>query len=425
MSRDGEKKSRGRFGAFFGGGFLGFNLCLALIFGTLAFVYFKVSPNWINKTFKTEISLGEELNDKTLKDLVSVVSGVMQNADNYTLSDLKGDFGYEVKDELFGINIADLKNVPIKKLASATEEKFANISADELRNVSGMNLEESMGKILNKSNTYYYKDEKLFKNYNAGVHSNEVKFKFDLNEGKNKVIVKNHEFDIVDGKVEIELWYLPLTSGISDFTSNMGENITLYDLEKDYGVKLPSFFKLTDEKKKETSVNELEVTINDLYIKDILGVNIKYDNDNKTYYDDKDNDNVNDADEEIAYVLKAIAETQVKNLDTLINDFTLSQIFTENELKVGVLSLLDNNTKIKDIPSEIDKVIKKTNMQMLIDKGIIVEPAKYSTLKTKQTTILRQDMSGYKTVEELFIPEMIDYCFELIKLVEDLQNSLP
>ena len=58
--------------------------------------------------------------------------------------------GYEVQDEMFGIDISDLKDVAISDLGGAIEKKFANISADELRNVNGMNLETEMGEILNK-----------------------------------------------------------------------------------------------------------------------------------------------------------------------------------------------------------------------------------------------------------------------------------
>ncbi|MBQ8614982.1 MAG: hypothetical protein IJ415_00205, partial [Clostridia bacterium] len=115
-----EKKSRGKFGAFIGGSFLGFIFCLALLAGLCCFVYFKVSPNWINKTFKTEIDLGsEEANNKTLKDLVNVVVGVAQNTDTYTLSSLNDDFGIGIKDELFGIDIKDIKSVPLSELAEA------------------------------------------------------------------------------------------------------------------------------------------------------------------------------------------------------------------------------------------------------------------------------------------------------------------
>ena len=359
MSRDREKKSRGRFGAFFGGGFIGFNLCLALIAGLLAFVYFKVSPNWINKTFKTDISIGEELNDKTLNDVVKVVSGIMQNSDSYTLNDLKGDFGVEVKDELFGINIADIKQTPIKDLANAVEDKFANISADELRNVAGMDLEANMGKILNKTNTYYYNNDKLYKNFDGSEYSNEVNFKFYLNEARTKVVVKGEEFNIVDNKVEIELWYLPLASGISDFTSNMGENITLYDLEKDYGVKLPSFFKFTDEEKKDISVNELEGAINSLYLADVLGYTI-------------DGSVVKDGDGNVMTgVVASLAKFKIEELNGGIEALTLEDVFSETELSSGALSLIPKTTKLTNIVVALNDKFTNLKLGEFLDAGII------------------------------------------------------
>ena len=71
MSRR-EKRKSGSFGSFVFGSFFGFLLCIGALVGIGCFAYFKVSPAWINKTFNTNIDLGnEEINDKTLKDLVS------------------------------------------------------------------------------------------------------------------------------------------------------------------------------------------------------------------------------------------------------------------------------------------------------------------------------------------------------------------
>ncbi|MBO5954724.1 MAG: hypothetical protein J6Q13_02000, partial [Clostridia bacterium] len=105
--REKKEKRKGHFGAFFGGGFLGFNLCLLLIAGLFCFAYFKVSVNWVNKTFKTEIDLGsEEINSKTISTLVNNAMSLVENKDTYKLKNLKNDFGIEIKDEMFGIDIS-------------------------------------------------------------------------------------------------------------------------------------------------------------------------------------------------------------------------------------------------------------------------------------------------------------------------------
>ena len=409
MSKREKKKSR--FGTFIGGSFLGFLLGIGAVVGLVCLVYFKVTPNWINKTFKTDINLGEKGNDKSLNQLVSSIIDITENKDTYKLSDLKDDFGINIKDEMFGINITDIKDVSISELGNAIENKFGTISADELRNVNGMNLEAEMGKILNKTNTYYYHNNKLYKN---PEHTSLVTFDYIISEDASSVTTKGHETEIVDGKANIELWYLPLTVALGDFTAHMGDNITLYDLEHDYGVTLPKFFNLTEQEKKDTTVNELEDTINGLQVKDILNLNIKYIEADKVYYDDKDNDNIKDSGEEVAYVLVAIADKKIEELSSTINNFTLSQVFSETERNSGILSLITTDPKISEIPTAIQNVISKTNIQTLQYKNII----KLSTEDAAKLSILvdhDKDASTEKVaVGSLTIDELLNYCFDLI-----------
>ena len=403
MAKEKEKKQKSRFGAFVGGGFLGFNLCLFLIVGTLVFAYFKVSPNWINKTFKTDIAVSDELGDKTLSDVVKTVSGILKNSDTYTLSNLKSDFGIEVKDELFGIAISDLKQTPIKDLGKAVEEKFANISAQEIKNVPGMNLQENMGKILSKTNTYYYNNDNLYKNFDGTEYSNAVTFKFELNENKNGVTVKGQEFDIDGNIVKIDLWHLPLASGLSDFTSNMGENITLYDLENDFGVKLPSFFNFTDAEKMETTVNELEGAIKGLYLADVLGYTI----DGETV---KDSSGV-----PVTGVIASLAKLKIEGLTTGINNLTLENVFTETELSSGAMSLIPSTTKLTDIASVLNNKFATLKLDEIVSSKII-------TLSVPEQQIYNGKKEMYvkgtsKKVKDLLLQEII------ILALNDIETS--
>lgn len=409
MSKKEKKKSR--VGAFIGGSFFGFLLGIGAVVGLICLVYFKVTPNWINKTFKTDINLGETTNDKTLSNIVSSVVGIAQNKDTYKLSDLKDDFGIEIKDELFGINITDLKDVAISDLASAVEKKFGTISADELRNVDGMNLESEMGKILNKTNTYYLNNNKLYKDVE---HTKQVSFDYTLSEDNQKVTTKGHEEEIVDNKVSIPLWYLPLTVALGDFTANLGDNITLYDLEHDYGVSLPKFFNLTEQEKKDTTVNELEETINGLMVKDILNLNIKYSESAKVYYDDKNNNNIVDSGEEVAYVLVALQDKKIEELASTINEFTLSQVFSESERSSGVLSLITTDPKISELPTAIQNVIEKTNISTLYYKDIIKLESEDANKLSVKIDHDNDSTTATVAVGSLTIDQLIDYCFDFI-----------
>ncbi len=408
-------KRKSRVGAFFGGSFFGFILCLALIAGLGCFVYFKVSPNWINKTFKTNIDFGsDETNNKTVKDFVKSTVNLTKNLDTYTINNLNDDFGVAIKDELFGLDISGLKDVPLKNLSKEIESTFANISADELRNVQGMNLETNMGKILNKENIYYFNsaDGKLYKKYDGTTYSGAVKFAYEINASQTTVTTKGNTELIEDGKVKIPLWYLPLTHALTDFTSNLGNQTTLFDLEDSYGVKLPSFLKNVD--KQNTTVNELESVIKTVKVGEILDANIKLDSQSQQYYDDKDNDDVFDAGEEIAYVLKAISETSVEDLDSLINNFTFSQIFNAQERAEGVLSLITTDPTIAELPTAIESAVSQTSIEKLIEKGIITVDSEDMTKLSVPVDHDKDSTTEKVTLKSLTIDEFIDYCLDLV-----------
>ena len=306
-----RKEKSGRAGAFWGGTFVGFLLTLALLAGIGCLIYFKASANFINKTFKTDIDLGsDELNSKTINQLVADVNGIIKNKETYSINDLAEDFGVEITDTLFGIKIDDLKSVGLSKLPQAVEKKFGAISADELRSVAGLNLESEMGHILKQTCRYYYKsaDGKLYEKLESGTYSNPVQFDYEIVEesGSKKVITKGHKTTIVGGVAEIQLWYLPLTSALGDFTANLGTNLTLKTLEEDFGINLPSFLDNDRVNKENTTINGLETAINSLYIADFLGYTV----------DDTDHSNIIVKDKNDTVVTGLMADLAI----TLIGD---------------------------------------------------------------------------------------------------------
>lgn len=324
-----EKRKSGSGGSFIFGTFIGFILCLGALFGIGCFAYYKVSPAWINKNFKTNIDLGsEEINNKTLSILVNNAINLSKNADTYTLNDLKKDFGIEIKDELYGLDISDLKSVGLKELPEAIENKFGSISAGELRNVNGMNL-DSMSKILDKSNVYYFnsEDNKLYKNFDGTNYTNAVNFDYEVSTDKSKVTTKKHQTPIlmnskynVVNQVSIPLWYLPLTEALGDFTSNMGSQITLQDLETDFGVELPSFLDNVD--KQNTTINDLESAINGLYVADFLDYTIDDSDPKNIIVRDKDEQDVTG----LMYELAIEKVAKLKNIQDKFDSLTVEDL---------------------------------------------------------------------------------------------------
>lgn len=446
-----EKKSRRSSAkSFFFGGFIGFLSCILLIVGVGLFSYYVISPKWINKTFKTNIDLGsEEANSKTLKDFIAGAVGIVKNADTYTLNDLKKDFGIGFKDEFFGIEIKDLKDVSLSNLGSAVQNKFSSISAQELRNVKNMDF-ENLSHILDKTTTYYFDDVecKLYGELKEGEFDKEATFDYSISADKSKVKIKSYEFAIVDKKVEIELWYLPLVTSINRFTINLGEQLTLGELEKEYGVDLPDFFDNID---RTTPINSLETEINLLNLSDFLGYKLN----GEIVYEDINENEQYDVGEEITGIMAKLAKLKVQELEnvkstiidmstvaeimgyykdedvyytdkactipvtgvmrvaagkkiselsTLVDDLYLSDVFDPSDFNSGSLSILKGkeNTKVVDMATTLSDVLNDLTVNELHTSGII------SLTETQLNKLDNEIIPGSgKTLGEMKIMDII------------------
>ncbi len=415
-----SEKKKGRAGAFVGGTFFGILLVIGLIAGLVCLIYFKVSPNWINKTFKTDISLGsDKLDEKTLNQLVKQVNGAIKNKDTYTLNDLNNDFGIKFTDNLAGIDISNLKDVGLSNLGKQAEKKFGTISAYELRNVNGMNLKDQMGHILDKTNTYYLKssDNKLYKTFDGTTYSDEVNFDYTINEAKTKVTTKGHETVIDSGVAEIQLWYLPISVALGDFTKNMGENITLSELQSEYGVNLPDFLQADlEQKNANKTVNELSNIIDTLYIGEIL--NYTVDASNATSDTDYENIIVKDGAVAVTGVIGKIAKLKVGGMETgvnnLINTLTLTEVFGTQPTE-GVLSLISGDTTVEDIPSAIQTAVSTKSIGELNEKGVIsLDDA--NIIKLQNITIDDDNNPSTDSVALITLnaPDLLNYLISLL-----------
>lgn len=412
-------------GKLFLGIFLGFILCLGVLFGIGWFAYNNVSIQWINKTFKTDLDISDEMNKKTPKELIASALSVSKNIDTYSLNDIKNDFGFSVDDKLMGIDISDLKDVPIKKLSSAAQDKFSNISADELKDV--VNLSD-MDLILNKTNTYYVSGDTL---YTDAGHTHAVnKKEIDYTLTSTTVKIKDQTRNIQDGKVKFELRYLPLTKALGDFMGTMGDKITigeLVDKEDGFGVELPDYLHNTAEKRAKT-INELSDVVDNLYLAEFLGYTISGETVTKdgetitgivaklakkkiSELDDIENiintstiadvlDYSYDAStgkyyyktatgrEEVKGIMKALAGTQVGDLTEKVDnlylldaldytkytktDGTIGYKDSEGNEVTGALTILDlENTKFSEIGTKFQEAIEDKTLFELAKAGVI------------------------------------------------------
>lgn len=350
---DGKPRKSG-IGKLFLGIFMGFILCLGTLFGLGWFAYNNLSAKWLNDTFNAGVDLGsEDMNKKTIKDFVSSAISLSQNIDTYSLNDLKKDFGFSVGDKLMGIDISDLKDVPVKELGDAAQDKFSSISADELKEVVDLS---DMDLILNKTNTYYVSGDFLYEDagHNNIVDKDIIDYSFETKADGLYVNIKGESRKVEDNKVEFELRFLPLTKALGDFMNTMGDKITvgeLVDTENGFGVELPAYLHDTPEKRAKT-INELSGIVDNLHLADFLGYRIS------------GNDVYNGGKKVTGIVAKLAKKTvsELKSVETIINTSTVAEIFDytyENEKYYYM------NQGVKTEVTGIMKVLATTQVQNL------------------------------------------------------------
>ena len=356
-----------------------------------------------------------------IEDWVSNAVDLMSDVDNLSLNDLEVKFGISLGNDVSGIDISDLKDVGLKKFEDAVKDKFNNISAKELE--GAIEFDEDVNKILNKNSTYYYNDTDN-KLYEEAEYTTKADFDYTIDSGKVKIKHFEDLFTINAGKVELTLKYLPLTKALGRYTSNLGETITLGELESDFNVDLPSYFDNVD---RSTKINELESAIDDLYVYELMG----YKKSGTKYFDDKNNNNMVDAGEELGSMMTTVCEKKVSELDTVessIKDMPIADVlgytlyegkyYTDSTKQTQVTGIKAKiaEFKVNELDSEIDKltiadimdytVTGEGDAQVVTDKdGKVVTGV---MKKLAPTTV--ENMGDIKsTIDSMAIAEVLDY----------------
>jgi len=143
--------------------------------------------------------------------------------------------------------------------------------------------------------------------------------------------------------------------------------------------------------KKINQLNDIQSTIEAQTIATLMDYKISADN---KVYDDKNNNSVLDAGEEVTGLLGKVAKYTILNVDDAINDLVLSDVFSSEQLSSGVLSLIGADTKVVDIPDEVDNIIKKTSVNELIANGIIDTTDVSETQLLKLQAPIQFDIDG-------------------------------
>lgn len=364
-----KRKKSSHAGAFFLGWFFGFILTIGLLVGGGAFLYFKVSPAWLNRTFKVGIDLGSnELNELTLNKAVSYAINLGKNYNTYTLNDLKKDFGIDVGSSVYGIDITDLKAVPLGEISGALQTKLNNISAYELKDLVDLS---SLDSVLNKSKTYYYKEGD-----NAHLYKDKecTEVAFDCTITGTNVKIKNFDINPVinttTNETTVQLKYVPLNLAL-DSASDLAGDVKLSEL----GDNLPNWAKKLDP---DTKISELETAMKTLKVADLLDFTISGET-----VADKDG-------QPVTGIMAVVAKKSISELNSsnVFDDIMLQDVFTTTELGTGVLSLLPADTTLKGISTAFEEVFDREDLTMsdLFKAGMLTDLQGKTIITNKEGT---------------------------------------
>lgn len=338
-------KRRSGLGSFFLGSFIGILLGIGIVAGLGALVYFKATPEWLNKTFKTDLDLGsDELNRITLNKVVKKGIYISNNTDKYTLADFEKDFGYKFPEKIKGVSIEAIKNKPIDKIGDGINEILNDVSINELSEI--YTPTDDVNKLLNDKLTLYVKAgfQNGDKVYSDQACTEQVDFA-SIVDGK----VKIKDISIMpdsENKVQFELKELPVLQGLPLYITHIGDNMTIKRLEENFGVTLPSIIKITSEDKEVKTINDLGNIIDNMYIADFL--DYEYDE-----ILDKVYKTAHGAKTEVTGAVATISKKKVKELNTLEDTIQNMKVYEVLNYTFNAGKYYDNGTEVTGIMAKI------------------------------------------------------------------------
>lgn len=341
-----KHKHRSGVGAFFLGGFIGILLGIGIVAGLGALVYFKATPEWLNKTFKTDIDLGsDELNRVTLDKIVEKGIYIANNTDKYTLADFEKDFGYKFPEKIKGVSIQSLKNKPLSKIGEGVNDILNDVSIEELSEIYTPSAD--VEKLLNDELTLYVKTgfKTGDKVYSDKACTKQVDFA-SIVDGK----VKIKDISIMpdgENKVQFKLKELPVLQGLPLYITHIGDNMTIKRLEENFGVTLPSIIKISEDEKAEKTINDLNDIIDNMYIADFL--DYEYDETADKVY--KKVNGVRG--EEVTGTVATFAKKKVNELNTLDETIKSMKVYEVLNYTYNAGKYYDNNTEVTGIMAKI------------------------------------------------------------------------
>lgn len=373
MKKERERKGGTRgFGKFILGWFVGFICTILILAGVGYWAYTHVSIKKIEKWAKTDIINNEDIENKTIKDWVAILTAVGKtDTSAYTIAKFEEDFNVKLfnSDKIYGFDLTKIRNSPLTQLKNAVDETIEDTTFTNVLDFLEMDRNELglLNTVLNSNKYYYVHNGKL---YTDKEHTNEVNFKYTISG--TSIEVANGTYSIVEktigedtySVVEMCLSNLPIDTALANM-EDATKDLAIWEvlgyertgtapnyIYKDGGVEVTGIMASLAK----YSVGDLSdsETFEGLYLYEVLGYTREGEEGSYIY---KDNG------VEVTGVLKTLAGKTVKDLsnDETFTGMTIAEVmdyhkvgddyYDKDNVKVtGVLKVLAGKT-INDLSS--------------------------------------------------------------------------
>ena len=329
-----RKKGFRPIGIFLFGMFFGLLFTLGAIAGVGFWAYNNLTLEKVEKITKSNIDVGNNsIKNKSIKELVNSVSGIINNLDTYTIEQIEEDFnivivgdGGFVANTLYGLDMTPLKKATKNTIKDTIQDIIGSATMQTV--IENLNVGTDLGlfdTIMDSTVEYYFNttDNTLYAKLDGSVYSEEVDSKlYEILEENTKIKMGTITYTIADGKISPQFRNIPIKQAFNDFDS-VTKSLQIYKV-LGYYEKNGSFY--TDENCTEANkvtglmstiagktIDELDQDfVDNLTIKEVLDLT----KNGEKYFDSEGN--------KVNGIINSIAEKTVKELS---NNDTFNNIY--------------------------------------------------------------------------------------------------
>lgn len=344
-----RKKGFRPVGIFLFGMLFGLIFTLGAIAGVGFWAYNNLTLEKLEKITKSNIDVGNDsIKNKSIKEIVASVSGIVKNIDTYTIEQIEEDFNIVIVGEggfvastMYGLDMTPLKKATKNTIKETLQDIIGTATMQTVIENLGSNTDMGLFDTIMDSYVEYYfnaEDNKLYAKLESGSYSEVIDSKlYELQEENTKIKMGVNTYLIENGKITPQFRNVPIKQAFNDF-EGVTKSMQVYKV-LGYYEKSGSFYTDENYTNKVTGLMSTiaSKTINDLdqnFIDNLTIVEVLDLTEKDGKYVDSDNNAVSG-------IINSIAEKTIKELS---NNETFNNIYIYEVMDYTI----DENGKYKD-----------------------------------------------------------------------------